>query len=778
MKNFSIKNRFRKTAVLFVSAFCVLILLGISIYTAIGPLPQESLTPPPSPVILDRYGKPLRFFLASDDRWRFYTSLQEIDPNMIKALIAYEDQWFYFHPGVNPFSLLRALLQNYRAKEIVSGGSTLTMQLARMLEQRPRTYKSKIIEILRAIQLECRFSKKDILTFYFNMAPYGGNIQGIATASWFYFGKAPDRLSPSEIALLVSLPQSPEERRPDLHPASAKKGRDRVLLRLLQKGLISEEDYQRAIQTEVPAKRQDLPMIAPHLAEMLKNRAGSNGRVVSTIDRNLQILCEQKLKNHIAKLRQRGIKNGSIVVIENQSRNVRALVGSPDFFDIQSNGQVNTAIAPRSPGSTLKPFLYARGLDEGLVSPELLVPDVPSKYADYEPENYDDTYRGMVSVKDALINSLNVPAVAIEAQLKDKGIYSILKKAKFKSIQKDRSYYGLAIILGGCGVNLLELTNLYATLATNGIFKPYRILLSDQVSEGEQFFSRAASYIISDILSQVKRPDFANELIPSSSLPLIAWKTGTSYGRKDAWSIGYDPTWTIGVWIGNATGEGNPELVGALSAAPLLFEIFDALEPGKNQKWFQKPPEVGFRKVCALSGMIPTSACPHTKEEMFIYNVSPSKPCNFHLKFDIDKKTGARLCSHCRQGRTYFEKTFVKWPQEVANWMKANNLPVEEIPPHLTSCPYQDQGNPPQIISPIDGDRFVLRQGISPDLQQIKLKAAVDNRIKTIYWFIDGKILFKGPPTETVFYLPSPGEHKLVCMDDEGRKSTVIFSVQ
>lgn len=744
----------------------------------IGPLPEASLHPPPSPVVLDHKGRPLRFFLAADDQWRFYVLLKGLAPLLVRAEIAFEDRWFYYHPGVNPFALGRALRQNLGAGRIISGGSTLTMQVARMLEHRPRTYGSKLAEIFRAFQLELHYSKPEILELYFNLAPYGGNIQGVAAASRLYFGKSPDRLGPAEIALLVALPQSPETRRPDLHPQAARVARNRVLARLAARGLISADEYRRAIDTAVPKSRTDLPVIAPHMSEMLKSRVDKNGCVVSTIDLELQLFCEQKLKSHSRKLAVRGIKNAALVLIENKTGAVRALIGSPDFFDVQSQGQVNAALAARSPGSTLKPFLYARALDRGLVSPALLLPDVPTAFGDYEPENYDDTFRGMVSMHDALVNSLNVPAVALEALLKEEGVWSILRDAEFKSIRRDRNYYGLSLVLGGCGVNLLELTNLYASLARGGIWMPYRLVDKESMVPGKKFFSRGSSYIITEILSEVKRPDFPNEFITATNLPLVALKTGTSSGRKDAWSIGYDPEWTLGVWVGNADGAGNPELVGAESAAPLLLEIFDALRKGRRQQWFERPPEVGFRQVCALSGMIAGPNCPETRQEMYIYNVSPTRVCNFHQKFDIDSATGYRLCSFCRQGRKYQTKTFVRWPEEVANWMKANNIAVQEIPPHLPSCPHQDSGRPPQIISPRPGDHFLLREGVKPELQQIKLRAAVDNRVKKLYWFVDGKMVHQGLASETVFYLPTPGRHQLVCMDEEGRKASVSFSVE
>ena len=744
----------------------------------IGPLPGAALHPPPSPVVLDHKGRPLRFFLAPDDQWRFYVPLKELDPLLVRSEVAFEDRWFYYHPGVNPFALVRALVQNLESGRIISGGSTLTMQVARMLEHRPRTYQSKLAEILRALQLELHYSKPEILGLYFNLAPYGGNIQGVAAASRIYFGKSPDRLGPAEIALLVALPQSPETRRPDLHPEESRPARNRVLARLLAQGLVSADEYRRGIDTPVPKSRISPTIIAPHLSEMLVSRVDENGRVLSTIDLDLQLFCEKKLKARAQRLKERGIKNAALVLIENKTGTVRALIGSPDFFDVPSQGQVNAALAPRSPGSTLKPFLYARALDRGLVSPSLLLPDVPTAFGDYEPENYDNTFRGMVSMHDALVNSLNVPAVALEALLKQDGVWSILRDAKFKSIRQDRNYYGLSLVLGGCGVNLLELTNLYASLARGGIWMPSRLVAKEPMPPGKRFFSRGSAYIITGILSELKRPDFPNEFITATNLPVVALKTGTSSGRKDAWSIGYDPEWTIGVWAGNADGSGNPDLVGAQSAAPLLIEIFDALCQGRRQEWFERPPEVGFRPVCALSGMIPGPNCPETKQEMYIYNVSPTGVCNFHEKYDIDSRTGFRLCSFCRQGRKYLTRTFVKWPQQVANWMKANNIVVLEIPSHLPSCPHQDSGKPPQIISPKPDDHFLLREGVRAGLQQIKLRAAVDNRVQSLYWFVDGKMIYQGPAGATVFYFPTPGRHQLVCLDEEGRKASISFSVE
>jgi penicillin-binding protein 1C len=745
---------------------------------ALWPVHPDTLDRPCSPVVTDKHGKPLRIFLSPDDKWRFYVHFSEISPVLIDTVTCYEDRFFYSHPGVNPLALARAFWQNLRRGHVVSGGSTITMQIARMSDPKKRTYLNKLKEIITALRLEMKYSKQELLEIYFNLAPYGGNIEGVGAATWLYLGKAPGKLSLAEAALLASIPQSPEKNRPDKFPKMSLEARNKVLQRLLEMGKISKQEFRDASTREVPFQRQPVPCMAPHLSRLLATRHPNQHRIHSTIDSKIQALAREKLRSHIERLRQKGITNGAVVVIENRTRTVRAMVGSYDFFDKSNSGQVNGALAPRSPGSTLKPFLYARALDMGVISPQMLIPDVPMQYGGYSPENYDGKYNGMVTMRQALIRSLNVPPVNLQARLGNDGIFHVLKKVEMSTIKGGREYYGLSIILGGCEITLLELTNLYATLADRGRFRMARIREDEPPEPFIQVFSPAAAYIITDILANLRRPDLPDIWEAAVNIPLIAWKTGTSYGRHDAWSIGYNPQYTVGVWTGNFSGKAVPELVGSQAAGPLLMDIFNALAKETNNTWFTRPPQVGKRMVCALSGMSPGPDCEHLKSELYIRNVSPTKTCNFHRRFDIDDKTGYRLCSHCRVGRDYHSELFVVWPRGVATWMIQNGIPVDEIPRHFPDCTRVSSHKPPVIRSPQAGGLYLIRPGISLEDQKISLLSSVANNIKKVFWFVDGQLLWSGPPTEKVFYLPERGRHSFVCMDEEGRRSKITIRVE
>ena len=748
------------------------------ILSILYPLPKERLFRPASTMTYDRKGQLLRVFTASDDIWRLHCRLDELSPLLIKMVLAYEDQWFYWHPGINPVSIFRAALANYRAGRIVCGGSTITMQIARMMDPKERTVISKVKEAFRVLQLELAYSKDELLEIYFNLAPYGGNIEGVASASYLYFGKPPKRLSIGEIALLAALPNSPTRLRPDQYHDVALKHRAKVLDRLFEMGTISEAQLEEALSEPVPDKRQPIPFHTPHLADYLKQRYPQKDRIYMNIDFEIQQTCNRLLQRHISDLKPKGISNGAIVVIENKTRAVLAMLGSSDFFDEKNSGQVNGAMSPRSPGSTLKPFVYALALDQGLISPKSILEDVPIDYSGYMPVNYDDTYHGVVTAEEALRLSLNVPAINLTAALREKSIYSLLKQTDFSTLTQPRELYGLPIILGACEVKLIELCNLYSCLANDGRYAPYRLLKNEPVTEGQEIFSKAAAFIITEILSEVTRPDMPACWEFSLNLPKVSWKTGTSYGHKDAWSIGYNPEYTIGVWIGNFSGEGVPALVGADAAAPLLFDIFNALSGGKTIGWFEMPDELDVRQVCAISGMLASDICPVTCEEMHIPGVSPANICTIHRTFAIDDETGCRLCPHCRQGRAYHEEIFELWPAKLATWMLRNGYPIKQIPPHYPKCTSLIAGKGPIIRSPSDNCEYVMRGGIDPQYQKISLDASVPNNIEKIFWFVDGSLISACSPREKAFYTPSPGKHKLVCMDELGRSTEMVLRIR
>ena len=557
--------------------------------SAIFPLPLDKLNKPPSRFVYARDGRLLRCFISVDDYWRKPVALEDISPLLIKSVLAREDRWFYYHPGVNVFSLFEALIDNIKAGEIVRGGSTITMQIARMIEPKPRTVKSKLIEILRAMQLELHYSKSELLELYFNIAPYGGNIEGIGAASYFYFDKSPIELTAGQAALLTSIPNSPTYLRPDLNVDNCYHARARVLAYMLDGKIIDSLQYQAALLEKINPEKTSPPFKAPHLCRDLALEYPGQGEITTTIDSKIQQTCEAIVKHYQYALQTRAINNAAVIVIDNRSSEVLALIGSPDFFDNKHQGQINGATALRSPGSALKPFAYALALDEGIISPAIYLEDLPVYYSGYSPENYDDSYRGVVSAADALRMSLNVPAVNLCAQTGLDKFFKVLKSGGLSTLNGKYYDYGLPLVLGSCEVKLLELTNLYSALGRGGIWRPYRLIKDDSRMAGDTLFSPEASYIIAEILSDVTRPDFPSSWEFSANLPKIAWKTGTSYGRRDAWSIGFNPHYTVGVWVGNFTGEPSPNLVGAESAAPILFDIFTTISSKTEDGWFTRP---------------------------------------------------------------------------------------------------------------------------------------------------------------------------------------------
>lgn len=742
------------------------------------PLPAFKLRLTASTVVTDRNGKMLRAFLAPDEMWRIRVSSDKIPARLKMAVLAYEDRYFYLHFGVNPFSVLRALIADLRALDFVRGASTITMQVARLMEPKERTICNKLIETFRALQIEWHYSKEEILTFYLNMTPYGGNVVGVGAASYLYFNKSPDQLSLGEAALLAAVPNSPNLLRPDRNPRWAQKARDKVLNLLADQGKITLQQKEEALSEPIPRERYALPFMIPHLSTTLKQIYPEKEHLNSTIDADIQKLAEKILQTHLKPWRAREVTNGAIVVIENKSRDVLAMVGSYDFFDQTHHGQVNGAMAPRSPGSALKPFVYALGMQQGRIGPQSLLYDVPINYSGYRPLNYDKVYRGPVTVEEALVHSLNVPAVNLEAQLGENGLYYFLRDAGITTLPKSRDHYGLSLVLGGCEVSLLELTNLYAGLANGGRFGPYRLLKSQPKSESASLLHPGICFILTEILSRLHRPDLPSLWDRSVNIPKIAWKTGTSYGHRDAWSIGYTPRYTIGVWVGNFDARGVPSLVGAEAAVPILLSLFSALEKPAENRWFIQPQSVQKRQVCSVSGMPATPYCPSTKEEFYIPGLSPNQPCTIHQEIWVDRETGKRLCSHCRIGRTYEKKIVEHWPVGIATWMKKNGYPLTPIPEHYPKCTKIASGEPPLIHSPPPNTEYLIRPGVDPKYQKIFLNASVSNQTRTVYWFLDGQIIFSGSPAEKVFIAPTPGSHFLICMDDEGRSSEVKFTVR
>jgi penicillin-binding protein 1C len=759
-----------------IGAYLLLSLLGFKLLIFLIPLPGPRLFRPSATLVFDRKARLLRAFTACDDMWRIRTSIGRISPILQKFQLAYEDRWFYWHPGVNPAALARAFRQNLAARRIVSGGSTLTMQIARMIEPKSRTWYHKLEEILRAIQLEQRFGKRQLLEIYYNIAPYGGNIEGVAAAAWLYFGKEPSQLSFGEAALLTALPNSPTALRPDLYPQRARVARDKVLQRVFQKGLISKAEYREALAEPIPAGRQELPTIAPHFCEEIARNFPDESRIYSTLNLRTQLMVEDLLRARIRSLRNEAISNGAVVILDNRTHELIAAAGSADFGDQAASGQVNGYRAPRSPGSALKPFIYALGFDQGVISPHHYLEDVPIDFrGGYSPENYDRKFSGTVTAQEALEHSLNVPAINLLRQLDDYGLYQLLRRAKFTTVApEDR--YGLTIALGGCEVTLLELTALYSSLANRGFYQLPKLRRDQASCETTRLFSPGAAYLVTEILTNVTRPDLPT-CWEFTSLPRIAWKTGTSYGHRDAWSIGYNPKYTVGVWVGNFSGVGQPGIIGAEAAAPLLFDIFNKAG-GNLATWFTRPSSVGTRQVCALSGGLPGPYCRHLVTESYLIDRAPQQECPFHQAFLIDARTGYRLPPHYATTRQSVTKTYIKWPPRVAAWLEGNGTPTEPIPQLLPEWQKFLPGGAPVIRSPSANYLYQLREGIDPKYQKICLEAAASNDVHKLYWFVDGKLTGTARPGEKLFYPPVIGEHRVVCQDDQGRSAKVKLTVR
>lgn len=541
----------------------------------------DRLNPPPlgrvaqkSVVVQAEDGSVLRSFLTRDGRWRLPVRPADVDPRFLDFLLAWEDQRFQSHPGVDPLAVVRALAQLAREARVVSGASTLTMQVARLIEPRPRTLDSKLYQLARAIQLEARYSKDEILSFYLTLAPYGGNVEGVRAASLVWFGKEPKALRPAEAALLVALPQSPERRRPDRFPETARLARDHVLNVLAGKGLLSAQDLAEALEEPIPTSRQAFPFHAPHLAERLARGRANEPVVMSTIDAAIQRKLEDLVRQEANFLDDQATI--AVIAVENASRRVKAHVSGHSFWG--AAGQVDLTTSARSPGSTLKPFIYGLALDDGAVHPQTLIDDKPTVFGDYAPRNFDRAHQGTVTVRQALQMSLNVPAVALLDRVGPVRLAATLKHAGANLVfPKKGAIPSLPLALGGVGLSLEDLTMLFVAIPNGGIVEP--LLYTDGLGGASSFriFSEETAWYLSDILRGSPLPDGWSMGQGVARKRTIGFKTGTSFGFRDAWAVGFSPGYTIGVWVGRPDGSTRPGSFGRNAAAPLLLKAFELL---------------------------------------------------------------------------------------------------------------------------------------------------------------------------------------------------------
>ncbi|NOQ26625.1 MAG: penicillin-binding protein 1C [Bacteroidales bacterium] len=714
-------------------------------------------------------------FLSYDDKWRMYTELEEITPELKKAIIFKEDKYFYYHYGINPIAIGRALFNNIKSGKRTSGASTITMQVARLIDPKSRTYGNKIIEMFRATQLEWHFTKDEILQLYLNLVPYGSNIEGVKSASIIYLGKLPNHLSIGEIAALSIIPNRPVSLKLGKNNEFIKSERNTWLLRYKKNKLFKNKDIEDALEEPLNAYRREVPKIAPHLSYRLKKRYPGRKIIYSSLDFEMQKKIEAIVKNYSQGLYFQNIKNAICLIVENETRQVKAYIGSADFFNEEDGGQVDGIMAIRSPGSTLKPLLYGIAMDRGLITPKSCISDVPLSLSGYEPENYDGEFYGNVSIEFALSNSLNVPAVKVLAELESQILIEKLIDINFKQIKHDRNNLGLSLILGGCGATLEELTLMFSSFANEGIYKRPQYVLDSKSSSGTELLSKESSFMITDILTQLTRPDLPLDWANSQHMPKIGWKTGTSYGRRDAWSIGYNKKYTVGTWVGNFSGEGVPELSGAEKASPLLFKVFNAIDYNSEAEWFHTPANLSFRAVCPETGLIPSENCESDIIDYFIPGVSSMKICEHNKEVPISIDSTISYCTSCKPKTGYIEAEFPNLPAEMITYYETNNVKYLKIPPHNNECERLMSGNNPVIISPINENEYYVD---IEDEMQIMLSSHAANDVEKIYWYINNKFYKAVNPGEKIFFEPSEGKVQISCSDDKGRNTNINIYVK
>jgi len=750
------------------------------------PRPDLETAHPGSRAFFDNQGRLLRLTLAADDRFRLPCALEQIAPRLVQATLLYEDRDFYRHGGVDFTALVRAFWATYIQRNRRVGASTIAMQVARMRWRlQTGTLPGKLLQILRALQLTRHYTKDQILEAYLNLAPYGGNIEGIQAASLIYFNKTADRLSLPEALTLAVVPQNPVRRNPATANgfANLQAARQHLLGRWLE---IHPRDHWLKAFFDLPLAVRPadrLPFEAPHFVDHLESgRRPPNGAIIpTTIDLRKQQVTESLVRNHIARRSPEGITNAAALVLDTRSMMVTAMVGSADFFDSAIAGQVNGTNAKRSPGSALKPFVYALAMDRGLIHPASLMKDAPRRYGDFTPENYDQRFLGPLAARDALILSRNLPAAQLQAGLGKTGFHDFLLQAGVRDL-KPAAFYGLALSLGGVEVTMLELAALYAALANGGELRPVRLLAdSSDAAPPKRILSPEASFLVLDILKDNPPPASHKKPLSAAIGNQVAWKTGTSHGFRDAWAVGVCNGMVVAVWVGNFSGEGNRAFVGRSAAGPLLFDILAALVP--EGSWAVKDDvriaQLKLKRVdvCDVTGALPGRHCPHTKTTWFIPGVSPIRVCRVHRAVPIETATGKRACGHV-PGKTS-PTVYAFWPSDLATIFRAAGIVLHQPPPYADECRLDRRaadGHAPAITSPQPELVYALRSASSQS-RQVAFSAVADGDVQRLYWFVDNHYAGASPPGQPLLWTARSGTFEVRVVDDHGRAARADLEV-
>lgn len=765
-----IRNNRIKSAILFL----ILVVYYFS-------LPRKLFDEPYATVIESQEGELLGAKIARDGQWRF--PAQDSVPDKFKQCVVYfEDRHFYTHPGFNPVAMANAVRQNSNAGRIVRGGSTLTQQVIRLSRKgKHRTYFEKIIEIILATRLELRCSKNEILGLYAAHAPYGGNVVGLEMASWRYFGVQSHQLSWAESATLAVLPNAPSLIYPGKNQQKLLDKRNRLLFRLHREHIIDSQTYTLAIAEPLPQKPYNLPQIAPHLLQRIAKKQEGQ-RIKTTLNVALQNRVNQIAKYYYNQYRQNEVHNLAILVVDVQNRNIISYVGNaPTDADHQKD--VDIISAPRSTGSILKPLLYAAMLDQGELLPNTLVADVPTQISGYKPENFNLTFDGAVPAHRALSRSLNIPAVLM---LQDFGVnkfYEELQRFKLRDISRPPDHYGLSLILGGAESNLWDLCRTYAGMSStvnyfNANQAKYR---SNEFAElnytdglendfGKQGYNKTilgagSIYLTYKAMEEVNRPEGDEAWKFYDSSLKIAWKTGTSFGNRDAWAIGTNSRYVVGIWVGNATGEGRPELTGVSSAAPILFDVFNLLP---KKRWFAEPlNDLEEAEVCALSGYLAKEDCPKIKQ--FIPpGGKTTAVCPFHKTIHLDKSEKFRVNSNCEPVANIVAKSWFVLPPVMEWYYKSQHIEYRQLPPFRTDC--VGVGATMDFIYPKANTKIYLTKDFNSKVQPVVLKVAHPDREKQLYWYLDNVYQATTQTFHELAVAPASGTHIVTVVDEDGNE--------
>src|SRR5688572_21347242 len=761
----NITRFFKRLGIAMIALFIIFFLLNL-----IFPLKDKVEY---STIITDKNGEVINAYLTKDQKWRMKTELDEISPLLRKTIIAKEDKYFYYHPGVNPVAVVRAGFKNIFRQRRTSGASTITMQVARALRPRKRNIGSKIIEMFRAFQLEWKYSKDEILQLYLNLVPYGGNLEGVKSASLLYFSKNPDHLSLAEITALSIIPNRPSSLVMGKNNDLIVQERNRWLKKFSADKVFTEKEIEDALGEPLTATRNTVPHFAKHLSNKLFKQGDYFYQ--THLDLNTQLKTEKIVEDYIRAQRLRNINNAAIVIIDNKTHKVITYVGSANFNDTTDAGQVNGAAAVRQPGSTLKPLLFALCMDEGFLTPKLMMNDIAVNFNGYAPENYDQKYNGYVTAEHALEHSLNIPAVKELRMLGKDKLVQKLSACDFKQIEKDKYKLGLSMILGGCGTTLEELTGLFSAFANDGNYVSPSYSDKDTRHKKVNVVSPEAAFMINEILSKVNRPDFPLNWQSTERMPKIAWKTGTSYGRRDAWSIGYNKKYTVGVWVGNFSGIGVPDLSGSNTATPLLFKIFNTIDYDSDEEWFTQPKDCETRMVCSETGLLPADHCKNLIMDYFIPLISSTAKCNNTQEVFISADEKLSYCKNCAPQAGYKKKMYKIIPADMQEYYEGHDIAYEKVPSHNPGCEQVFKDEKPQILSPRSEFEYLISK---KDPEPLQLQCRAGNDVSRIYWYVDNRFYKTSEVNSPVFFVPDEGPVKISCTDDKGRNRDIKIMVR